>query len=147
MRKRSIDYLLAIYRLSEFSYARLTDIAKASNVKPPTAAEALEKLGEDGLVERWPRRGYRLTEKGARLVLVFIRKHRLLESFLVNELAYDSSTACKLASEFDVYVPEEIIERLCSRLGHPNKCPHGFPIPPGSCECSKWRVRDQGEDP
>ncbi|RLE81762.1 MAG: metal-dependent transcriptional regulator [Thermoprotei archaeon] len=136
MSRREYEYLYSIYIIAGTAYARLTDIARSINVKPSTALEFLGKLEKKGFVEKRPRRGYKLTHEGLSRIQDFIRRHRIAETFLVKELGYDPGIACRLASEFDIYLPEDVVNRICEKLGHPSMCPHGYPIPPGSCSCS-----------
>ncbi len=131
--KRDIEYLRAVLEEErERGEARLKDVASRVGVRPPTALEALRKLEDMGYLSHEHRRGYKLTEKGLRLCEEAIRKHRIIETYLVFFLGYNPDAACRYASRFDIYVPLDVVDRMCELLGHPDKCPHGMPIPPCS---------------
>jgi len=130
---RELSYLKTIFEIAGTSYVRLKDVALRENVKPPTAAEALARLTAKGLVIREFRGCYKLSLRGLRVAISAIRKHRVLETFLVEALGCEVDEACKLASAFDYAVPMEVVDRICSVLGHPSRCPHGKPIPAGTC--------------
>jgi len=132
--RRELEYLKALAELTEKnSRARLKDIANRLGVEPPSALEALRRLAGKDLVDYKYRKGYRLTEKGAKEAEALIRKHRVLETYLVRELGLPVEKACRKVREFDAFIPSDIVDKMCSKLGHPRCCPHGRPIPPGEC--------------
>ncbi|RLE98012.1 MAG: metal-dependent transcriptional regulator [Thermoprotei archaeon] len=139
--RREASYLVAIYSISGSSPARLKEIALYVGVRPPTALEALYKLSSRGLVVKEARGRYRLSREGLRLVEALIRKHRVLETFLVRTLGLCVDEACRLASAFDYAVPMELVDKMCGAMGHPSCCPHGNPIPAGNCHPPKLEVR------
>ncbi|MUM64775.1 metal-dependent transcriptional regulator [Acidianus infernus] len=125
---RELQYLLIIKRYNDSGRpARLTSIAKDINVAPASAFEELNHLAEKGLIikdksEIW------ITDEGKQYIIKAIRAHRVIESFLV-KLGMSKDEACKYSKQFDLMVPEEIIEKLYIFLGKPSNCPHGEEIP------------------
>jgi DtxR family Mn-dependent transcriptional regulator len=87
------------------------------------------KLVELGLVEREKYGPIRLTGEGRRLALAMVRRHRLLETFLVHDLGYRWDEVHDEAEVLEHTVSDAFIERLDARLGHPRRDPHGDPIP------------------
>jgi DtxR family Mn-dependent transcriptional regulator len=81
------DLLATIYRLTrEAPYAHTKDIAKALGVSQPTVSEKIVRLADQGYVDHKWRKGAALTEEGRRVAIKTLRKHRLIETFLVNLL-------------------------------------------------------------
>uniref|UniRef100_A0A7J3ZJP2 Metal-dependent transcriptional regulator n=1 Tax=Fervidicoccus fontis TaxID=683846 RepID=A0A7J3ZJP2_9CREN len=123
------DYLTTIFRLEEvYSVARTTHIARELSVTPATVAKVIAQLEGRGLVERKKYYGVRLTEKGREIARGIIRKHRIAEVFLTSFLGLDELEAHVYAHRFE-HLPGEILERLYSKLGRPERCPHGNVIP------------------
>ena len=107
----------------------MKDVAGRMSVRPPTAVEFLDKLAEEGLVEKGPS-GYRLTGKGVDCYNEATRTHRLLET-LFSRNGIPLEAACRMSSSIGDTVDEADLERLCANMSHPEKCPHGRPIPVG----------------
>lgn len=125
------DYLKAIYHLQEGRDDRIrtTDIAEELDVTSPSVTSMLDKLEEEGLIDREKYHGVRLTEKGETVALEVIRHHRLLETFLTEHLDYSWSEVHEEADRLEHHISEEFIERVAATLGHPEIDPHGDPIP------------------
>lgn len=104
-------------------------LATTLGVTPGTATSMVKALAESGLVEYEPREGTRLTPNGQRLALNVLRRHRLVELFLVKVLGLDWSEVHQEAEELEHAVSEKVLERIDSLLGHPTTDPHGDPIP------------------
>ncbi len=104
-------------------------VAKALEVTPGTATAMLKSLAQSGLADYEPRRGARLSDKGRRLALKMIRKHRIIELYLVEQLGLDWSAVHIEAERMEHAISERVLERMDSRLGHPKVDPHGDPIP------------------
>src|SRR5947208_1849185 len=84
------DYLKAIYHLSnQGGFAATSDIAAMLEVAPPSVSGMVKRLSETGLIEHVPYRGVQLTAQGRRAALKMIRRHRILELYLVQHLGYD----------------------------------------------------------
>ena len=120
-------------------YAELHDIdgellpmgrlAQALSVTPGTATTMVKALADNGLVKYEPRNGVRLTPGGERLALNVIRRHRLVELFLVQTLGLDWSEVHEEAEELEHAISEKVLDRIDGLLGHPQFDPHGDPIP------------------
>lgn len=125
------EYLEGIYRLQERTgvAARTSDIVKLLQVAPGTVTNMVERLEREGLVTHVPYKGVKLTEKGRKIAVNVIRRHRLSERLLTDVLRVKWSethqTACKLEHSFT----GNLLEKLEKALGHPKTCPHGNPIP------------------
>jgi DtxR family Mn-dependent transcriptional regulator len=127
------EYLETIYRLQEKEGdgAKTNEIVRSMKVVPGTVTNTVERLEKEGLVTHEPYRGVRLTDKGRKIAVQVVRRHRLSERLLTDILHVDwgksHDLACKLEHVID---DEEIIENLEEALGHPKTCPHGNTIPP-----------------
>jgi DtxR family transcriptional regulator, Mn-dependent transcriptional regulator len=104
-------------------------LAAALAVVPGTATTMVKALADEGLVEHQPRQGVRLTMEGRRVALTVLRKHRLVETFLVNVLKMDWSKVHEEAEQLEHAISDEVLDRLDALLGHPHTDPHGDPIP------------------
>jgi DtxR family Mn-dependent transcriptional regulator len=104
-------------------------LAAVMNVVPGTATSMVKALSDSGLVQYEPRSGVKLTHSGEQLALHVLRRHRLLEVFLVKILGLDWSTVHDEADQLEHAVSDRVLERIDSLLGHPTVDPHGDPIP------------------
>ena len=104
-------------------------LASALAVVPGTATTMAKALADGGLIEHRPRHGVRLTAEGRRVALSVLRKHRLVETFLVNVLKMDWAAVHAEAEQLEHAISEEVLDRLDALLGHPATDPHGDPIP------------------
>jgi DtxR family transcriptional regulator, Mn-dependent transcriptional regulator len=125
------NYLKHILLLSEGSgdLVSMGGLASALEVVPGTATTMVKALADGGLVDHQPRQGVRLTEAGRRVALTVLRKHRLVETFLVNVLKMDWSAVHAEAEQLEHAVSDDVLDRLDTLLGHPATDPHGDPIP------------------
>lgn len=125
------NYLKHVLLLSEGSSEMVSmgALATALEVVPGTATTMVKGLADQGLVEHQPRYGVKLTAEGRRVALNVLRKHRLVETFLVNVLKMDWSKVHEEAEQLEHAVSDEVLERLDALLGHPTTDPHGDPIP------------------
>lgn len=105
-------------------------LAAAVGVTPGTGTSMVKALAESGLVDYEPRGGVRLTDAGAKLALQVLRRHRLIELFLVEVLGLDWSEVHDEAEELEHALSDKVLERIDAHLGHPDTDPHGDPIPP-----------------
>src|SRR3954468_18452916 len=160
------DYLKQIYLEQQAAGAGqlvpMGKLAVAMGVVPGTATSMVKALADSGLVTYEPRGGLRLTRGGEQLALRVLRRHRLVELFLVKVLGLDWSEVHAEAEELEHAVSDKVLERIDALLGHPSVDPHGDPIPPAKgrpqvsaqqsslveCEAGKSyrvaRVVDQG---
>jgi DtxR family transcriptional regulator, Mn-dependent transcriptional regulator len=104
-------------------------LAGALAVVPGTVTTMVKGLADSGLVEHQPRHGVRLTAEGRRVALNVLRKHRLVETFLVTVLKMDWSKVHHEAEQLEHAISDEVLDRLDALLGHPETDPHGDPIP------------------
>jgi DtxR family transcriptional regulator, Mn-dependent transcriptional regulator len=104
-------------------------LAAALTVAPGTATTMVKALAESGLVEYEPYNGVRLTSAGSRLAALVLRRHRLLELFLVQMLGMRWDEVHEEAELLEHVVSDRLIERIDEMLGHPEVDPHGDPIP------------------
>jgi len=95
------------------------------------AAPAVDELVAAKLVKRGDT--LELTSEGAERARGIVRRHRLAEILFTQVLDVDSQDAEKSACEFEHILAERVVDRVCTFLGHPPACPHGHPIPQGSC--------------
>jgi DtxR family transcriptional regulator, Mn-dependent transcriptional regulator len=124
------DYLKAIYQLSEAGQPVSTSaIAERLGVAAGSVTGMLKRLSEAGLVEHTRYYGARLTDDGTDNAIRTIRRHRILELFLVDVLGYTWDRVHEEAERLEHVVTEEMIDRMATVLGEPEADPHGAPIP------------------
>jgi DtxR family Mn-dependent transcriptional regulator len=124
------DYLKTIYQLSErVGHAATTDIAERLGVAPASVTGMIKRLAEAAHLEHGPYRGVRLTPQGRQAALAVMRRHRILEAYLITKLAYDWSNVHDEAERLEHAVSNELVERMAFALGYPEYDPHGAPIP------------------
>jgi DtxR family Mn-dependent transcriptional regulator len=124
------DYLKAIYQLSpEGRPASTSEIAHLLALSPPSVTGMVKRLSEHGLLEHVPYRGVQLTDEGRRAALRMVRRHRLIEAYLVEFLGYSWDTVHEEAERLEHAVSDTMVERMATALGHPEVDPHGDPIP------------------
>ncbi|MEM3626516.1 MAG: metal-dependent transcriptional regulator [Candidatus Bathyarchaeia archaeon] len=124
------EYLEAIYKLQERSgTARTSEIVTMLNVAAGTVTNTIERLERGGYVTHEPYRGVKLTERGRRLALEVVRKHRLSERLLTDILHIKWDRVHEAACKLEHGITDEIIKPLEKALKHPKTCPHGNPIP------------------
>jgi DtxR family Mn-dependent transcriptional regulator len=126
------EYLETIYRLQEKEGdgAKTNDIVRTLKVVPGTVTNTIERLEREGYVSHRPYRGVRLTEKGRKIAVQVVRRHRLSERLLTDILHVDWGKAHEVACKFEHDIAdEEIMGSIEKALGEPRTCPHGNPIP------------------
>lgn len=104
-------------------------LAAAVGVTPGTATTMAKSMAAAGLVDYRPRDGVRLTAQGCRVADRMLRRHRLIELFLVESLGMDWADVHDEAEELEHAVSEKVLARIDAKLGHPDTDPHGSPIP------------------
>lgn len=135
------DYLKVIYHLSnEGGFATTSDIAAMLTVAPPSVSGMIKRLSETGLIEHVPYRGVQLTPQGRRAALRMIRRHRVLEVYLTEQLGYDWDDVHQEAERLEHAVSDELIERMARALGDPHYDPHGAPIPTAEGEIEETEL-------
>lgn len=126
------DYIKQIYLETERSGRRSVPtgrIAEALGVVPGTTTTMVKALADSSLVVYAPRQGVELTASGRRLALHVLRRHRLIEQFLVEVLGFDWSEVHEEAERLEHVVSDAVLERIDRYLGYPTEDPHGDPIP------------------
>ena len=116
-------------------------LAKIMNVVPGTAPTMVKTLSESGLARYRPREGVRLTPAGEKLALHVLRRHRLIELFLVRVLGVDWSEVHPEAEELEHAISDKLLARIDELLGKPAFDPHGDPIPSAAGKLSRSRVQ------
>ena len=104
-------------------------VAAALGVTPGTATTMVKALAESGLAEYEPYSGVRLTTAGEKLAGLVLRRHRLVELFLVQVMGMSWAEVHDEAEQLEHVVSERLIERIDEMLGRPTHDPHGDPIP------------------
>src|SRR5690349_3275028 len=128
------NYLKAIYQgqsalTSDERLVPMGQVATALGVTPGTATTMVKALAESGLAEYEPYTGVRLTQAGEKLAVLVLRRHRLVELFLVQVMGMSWVEVHDEAEQLEHVVSERLIERIDAMLGHPTHDPHGDPIP------------------
>jgi DtxR family transcriptional regulator, Mn-dependent transcriptional regulator len=103
-------------------------VAEMLHVSRASAGEMLKRLEADGLVERGARKEAILTDTGRVRAEKVVRKHRIIERLLTDFMGYTGAEAHVHADELGDTFSDEMIERIDERLGHPDRCPHGWPV-------------------
>jgi DtxR family Mn-dependent transcriptional regulator len=104
-------------------------VAAAMGVTPGTATSMIKALAESGLADYERRGGVRLSARGEKLALHVLRRHRLIELFLVEVLGLDWSEVDQEAEELEHAISDKVLARIDALLGFPKVDPHGDPIP------------------
>jgi DtxR family Mn-dependent transcriptional regulator len=130
------DYAKAIYALELRSGEAVGNnaLAERLGVPPGTASAMVKRLDELGLAEHTPYHGVRLTAAGRRVALRMLRRHRLLELFLVETLELPWDRVHEEAERLEHSLSDELETAIDERLGHPTRDPHGDPIPSAELE-------------
>ena len=123
------EYLEAIYKMSLEGQVIAARLAERMSVSPPTVADMLRRLTEHGFVKVGRREGVQLTRKGHETAESLVRRHRLWERFLTDVLGLDWDEVHEEACKLEHAMSPQVEEKLAAILGHPETCPHGFPIP------------------
>lgn len=127
------DYLKAIYLLTQDDVPVGTSaIAERLGVAPGSVTGMLKRLGRQDLVEHERYQGARLTDRGRREAIRMIRRHRILELFLVEVLGYTWDQVHAEAERLEHAASDELVNRMAAALGDPESDPHGHPIPTSS---------------
>ncbi|WP_084682272.1 metal-dependent transcriptional regulator [Actinomyces israelii] len=130
------DYLKAVWAAMEWGGkgASITGLARRMKVAPSTASENVGRLVEAGLLEHEPYKAVTLSADGQRLATGMVRRHRLLETYLVERLGLSWDEVHAEAEVLEHAVSDRLLEALDDALGHPARDPHGDPIPaPDGC--------------
>lgn len=136
------DYLKAIYLLAGGEGEGMvgtSTIAERLGVAPASVTGMLKRLTDQGLVRHERYQGAALTEAGRREALRTIRRHRILESFLVEVLGYTWDQVHEEAEQLEHAASDGLVDRMARVIGNPQSDPHGHPIPSAA---GKMRARE-----
>lgn len=125
------NYLKAIWGLSEWSDAPVTPtlIAERTGLRLSSVSDAVRKLATQGLVDHAPYGAVTLTATGRTYALEMVRRHRLIETFLVSTLGYTWDQVHDEAEHLEHAVSDFMVDRIDELLDFPRRDPHGDPIP------------------
>lgn len=125
------DYLKVIWTVQEWSRERVSTklLSERIGVSASTVSEAIRKLSDQGLVDHARYGSIALTDAGRSAAVSMVRRHRLIETFLVNELGYGWDEVHDEAEVLEHAVSDRMIDRMDAKLGFPERDPHGDPIP------------------
>ena len=125
------DYLKAIWSATEWGDAPITGraLAERFGTTPANVSESLKRLGAQGLLAHAPYKSIELTPQGERYAIAMVRRHRLIEAFLVISLGYAWDEVHDEAESLEHAASDRMIDRIDDLLGHPAHDPHGDPIP------------------
>ena len=105
-------------------------VAEMLGVSRASAGEMLKRLEAEGLIERGVRKEALLTDTGRERAERVVRKHRIIERLLTDFMGYTGYESHERADALGDTFTDEMIERIDERLGHPERCPHGWPVDP-----------------
>ncbi|MEB8125841.1 metal-dependent transcriptional regulator [Staphylococcus casei] len=124
------DYLKAILTHDgDRSFVSNKTLSQYLNIKPPSVSEMVNRLEKSGYVETKPYKGVQLSKEGLTYTLDIIKRHRLLELFLIKILQYNWEEVHQEAEVLEHKVSHLFVERLDKLLDYPTTCPHGGVIP------------------
>ena len=123
------DYVKAIWEVAGSEAASTKEVADRLSIAPPSVTNMFTRLREMGLVEYERYRGASLTQAGRAEALRLVRRHRLIETFLTQQLGYSWEDVHDEAERLEHAVSDEFTDRLAELLGYPERDPHGDLIP------------------
>jgi len=124
------DYLKAIFGLNGTTdYVSNKNLAQDLNIKPSSVSEMMLRLKKDDYVDIRPYKGVKLTQKGLNHTTNIIKRHRLIERFLIEELEYTWDEVHEEAEILEHRVSDRFIDKIDKLMGYPTTCPHGGIIP------------------
>src|SRR5580765_2573812 len=123
------NYLQAFLQLGAGAPVPVSALARHLHVSPPSVTNMLARLADERLVTHGARGAASLTPDGERAALLVLRRHRILEAFLVRVLELDWSEVHEDAEELEHHVSDRVLDALDRYMSHPKEDPHGHPIP------------------
>jgi DtxR family transcriptional regulator, Mn-dependent transcriptional regulator len=138
------EYLAEAYRLAYYQendpYISTSALAEVMHVSAPAVTRMVQRLREAGYLEHEPYKGILLTQRGEIEAISTIRRHRLVEVFLVDVMGFGWHEVHDAADSLGESVTDRIVTRMDEMANFPRRCPHGEPIPTANGEMP--RVRD-----
>jgi len=140
------DYLKAAWHLGQGG-VRVTTSALAEHlgVSKPSVTAMVKRLADEGYLDYSPRQGVRLAEKGLVPTMRVVRRHRLLELFLVEVLGFDWSEVHEEADVLEHHLSDRMVAAMDRVLGHPTEDPHGHPIPDANAALDRRDLTPLGD--
>jgi DtxR family Mn-dependent transcriptional regulator len=125
------DYVKVIYSHTEWQAQPVTTsvLAERLGLAASSVTEMVKKLVASGLVTHVPYGAIELTDSGRSLALRMLRRHRLIETWLARAFGYSWDEVHDEAEVLEHAVSDRMLERIADQLGHPQRDPHGDPIP------------------
>lgn len=127
------EYLAEAYRIAcyqpESPFVSTSALADELNVSAPAVTRMVQRLKHAGFLEHEPYRGIRLTAAGELEALANIRRHRLVERFLVDVMGFGWHEVHDDADDLGLVVSDVLVDKMDEMSGYPKRCPHGEPIP------------------
>lgn len=140
------DYIAAIWRLTQGGSAATTsEVARQLGVTAASTSYMFKKMAEAGLVEHKEYAGATLSPAGVQAAMSYIRRHRVVERFLVEVLSISWDRADAISDQMEHSLPEEVVERMYVVMGEPATCPHGYPIPTRDGRLPDLKIRPMSE--
>lgn len=124
------DYLKVIYDLEAIhGSAPTNEIADRLSIAPASVSGMVQRLATQGWLDYERYRGVKLTDRGRRAALRTVRRHRIIESFLVHSLGYEWDQVHDEADQLEHAASDTLVDRMARAMGDPEFDPHGAPIP------------------
>jgi DtxR family transcriptional regulator, Mn-dependent transcriptional regulator len=143
------DYVKVIYSHTEWQSQPLTTtvLAERLQLAASSVTEMVKKLAASGLVTHVPYGAIELTEEGTRLALRMLRRHRLIETWLVDSFGYSWDEVHDEAEILEHAVSDRMLDIIADKLGHPQRDPHGDPIPDANGRMARPEAEQLSEVP
>ena len=123
-------YAAEIYRLQEYhDFVSISELSEHLCVSLQAISRMIRRLKTGGYILHEPYRGVRLTQEGEVIALPAIRRHRLIEVYLVRKMKFGWHEVHEVTDQFELGIDDLLEKRIDDLLGHPTRCPHGEPIP------------------
>lgn len=113
---KKAEYLKFIYTRGDT--VKTTDVATQFSVAPSTVTKALSEIAEAGFLEHSPYRGVRLTSRGTVYARFLFRRHRIV-ALALSRYGLEPGEACREATKIEAHISKDLVNRICSSLGHP----------------------------
>ncbi|GAB4529167.1 MAG: metal-dependent transcriptional regulator [Anaerolineae bacterium] len=127
------EYLAETYRIAHYQkdnpFVSTSALAQVMGVSAPAVTRMVQRLKDAGYLEHEPYQGISLTPAGEHEALMSIRRHRLVERFLVDVMRFGWHEVHEAADDLGEAVSDKVVARMEELAGYPRRCPHGEPIP------------------